>query len=183
MKRIVLLMAVLLLIPVTSWAVPIVDVSFVPLVSEVDAGGTITVNIVADISAPVLGWGLDISFDSGILSLTSISIGSLWKPASGADKDGLAGLAFPTPVSGQDIVLATLTFTVLDMGVSNLVASITAGDKTEGFALTTPGQFAQVNFTGGQVKVTPEPSTIILFMTGLAGLVIYNRQKRKMTVK
>jgi len=172
MKRIIFLAVLSCFIPATSWALP-VTVSFDPQDSIVQVGDTFTVDLMADLPAPVVGWGLDVTFDSAILTqVGSPLIGPAWNPGFAMDGDGLAGLAFPA-VSGSDILLATLTFEATALGTSDLMASITPFDLTEGFPLAfpaPPGSFADVVFETGSVSPVPEPTTMLLVGSGLIGL-------------
>ena len=180
MKKMLFLLSMLFVIPASSWGLP-VTVSFDPLDSIVDIGDILAVDLIADIPDPVLGWGLDVSFDPVILSLDGApTIGSSWTPAFAPDGDGLAGLAFPFPVNGNGITLATLNFEVLALGTSLLQASVTAGDLTEGFPLATGG-FADIVFVDGSVSPVPEPGTILLLASGLAGLGVFGRRKFRNT--
>ncbi len=178
MKKKILIILLFCFIPAISWSLP-VTVSLDPLDSIVKVGDIFTVDLVADIPEPVLGWGLDISFDPDTLSLVGTPIiGPSWISASAPDGDGLAGLAFPFPAAGIDILLATLSFEALALGTSPLVASVTPGDFTEGFPLVfPPGSFAKVAFIDGSVSPVPEPATILLLTSGLAGLGVFGRKK------
>jgi prepilin-type processing-associated H-X9-DG protein len=180
MKKMLFLLSMICIIPANSWGLP-VTVSFDPLDSIVDIGDILAVDLIADIPDPVLGWGLDVSFDPAILSLDGApTIGSSWATAIAPDGDGLAGFAFPLPVSGNGITLATLNFEVLTLGTSPLIASVTPGDLSEGFPLAfpaPPGSFANVNFVDGSVSPVPEPATIMLLASGLAGLGVFGRRK------
>lgn len=148
----------------------IVTVRFDPPSQTVTLGDPFTVDIVADIDMPVVGWGLDFTPATlGIISLTGLpAIGADWLSAFAPDGDGLVGLASPLPpfngsISGIGIVLATLSFSADTIGATDLVASITPGDLTEGFALDPTG-FATVTFQPGVLTVIPEPSTLVLLV-------------------
>ncbi|MFH1108167.1 MAG: cohesin domain-containing protein [Planctomycetota bacterium] len=138
----------------------------------VGLGDVFTIDILADVGDPLVGWGFDLSFDPSILSLVdSPAIGPRWIPASAPDGDGLAGLAFPDSVSGAGVRLASVTFSAVTLGETGLTMSTTAGDLTEGFALDPTG-FAQAVFESAHVFVVPEPATgllcaIVLSIIGL----------------
>lgn len=156
---------------------------FEPPSQTVALGGIFTVDIVADIDMPVVGWGLDLSLlTPGILLPTGPpAIGADWLSALAPDGDGLAGLASPLPptngsVSGTGIVLATLSFSADAIGATDLVASVTPGDLTEGFALDPTG-FATMTFQPGQVTVVPEPATALL-LVGVGCVILIRRRKR-----
>jgi hypothetical protein len=154
--------------------------------ATVEEGDTFSVNMLADIQDPVLGWGLDLRFDPLVLSQVGVPvIGSAWSsppPPPPGDGDGLLGLAFPS-VSGSNILLATLSFEALFEGSSTLEADVTTGDLTEGFPLI-PSGFASTEYVDATVRVTPAsdapaPSIALLFGAGLAGL--FARPKARQT--
>lgn len=153
---------------------PPVVVRFDPANKVVGFGETFTVDIVADVTDAVLGWGLDLTIvNAAVVSLNgSPSVGALWDGAATADGDGLVGLSFPGSVVGNDILLATLSFSAIGVGDTDLLASVSGGDLTEGFALDPTG-FAEITYEAGHVTVTPEPATVILL--GLGGLGILKR--------
>jgi len=140
--------------------------------SPVAVGALFDVEIRADLSDPVLAWGLDLGVDPAVIQVQGTpAIGPDW-PVSVAtqDGDGLAGAVLPpSGLSGTDVLLATLTFEALAQGNSPLLLSITAADLTEGFALD-PFGFDAVDFVNGSVTVVPEPAAGMLLGLGLAGV-------------
>lgn len=155
-----------------------VIVKFDPNSTQVIAGQSVTVDLLADIDEPdgVIGWGLDLEFDQSLLSLQNILIGSQWTPLTSDDNlGGFLPFAFPpAPVSGADTLLATLLFEAISEGTSDLFASATPLDLLEGFALSTPGAFAETEFQQGQVVVSAvsEPGVLLLLSIAFALLAL-----------
>lgn len=86
------------------------------------------------------------------------------------DGDGLAGAVFPAGLTG-DLLLATLTFQAIGAGATEVGASATPGDLTEGFPLDPSGFDADVSFTSARVEV-PEPGLpVILALAALTQLL------------
>jgi len=154
--------------PVSSWAVMI---SLSPSTTDIYVGDAFSVDIIADIGAtePLLGWGLDIGNTSGLLIETAVPvIGSAWLP----------------PVSGSDVLLASLSFQATGAGIADLIPSITLADLTEGFALAPPSiGFADVMFTSLTLNIMerpiliPVPGTGLLMLTVLAGMMLVTKRQ------
>ena len=155
---------------------PPVVVRFDPAVKVVGFGETFTVDIVADITDAVLGWGLDLTIvDTTVVAPDgSPSVGPLWDAAIAPDGDGLVGLTFPDSVVGSDVLLATLSFSAIGVGETDLLASVSPNDLTEGFPLDPTG-FSEIVFQPGHVTVTPEPAA--LFVVTAAGLPLLLRRR------
>ena len=132
-----------------------VTVRFDPSSSVVGVGETVSISIVADMSDPVVGWGLDLAFDDSVVGLVGDpNLGSVWWSAHASDDDGLVGLAFPDSVSGLDVVLASLEVAGLAPGQTSLDLGTTPDDLTEGMPLD-PNGFDTLLVEAGQVTVVP----------------------------
>lgn len=154
-----------------------ITVSFSPQHSTVVVGNTVPVDIVADIpeADAILGWGLDLTVDDPMIASWALnSIGPLFDPiVANPDGDLLGGLVPPPGNVWGNVVLATIDFTGLQIGVSGLTLSDSSpGDPTEGFALDPVG-LATVNYVAGTICVIPEPAALALL--ALAGLLIRRR--------
>ena len=172
------LLSVAILLVSANCAADPLTVYFSPSASDITVGATFTIDLVADISEPVVGWGLDVTFNPMILTLNSIETGMAWFPAPSFDGDNLAGFAFPLAVAGHSTLLATLNFTALAQGRSDLAALYTPDDLAEGFPLDTGG-FADVQFINGSVLVSvPEPSLSLPLGCCLLALLGLSRKKR-----
>ncbi|MCK4660127.1 MAG: hypothetical protein KAV82_11450 [Phycisphaerae bacterium] len=145
-----------------------VIVRFDPPDITADLGDVFNIDIVADISDPVVAWGLDLTIDDeSVISLAGEPvIGPDWTAAYAPDGDGLAGVAFPESVSGNVILLATMTLSADVIGESDLRVSVTPGDFNEGFGLDPEG-FDTVTFELGHVTVIPEPVALCFFVVFL----------------
>jgi hypothetical protein len=146
----------------------------------VAVGDTFEVTLLADLSDPVLGWGLDLDFDAGLLAIVDTpAIGPDWTGFGGGDGDGLAGVFLPGPGGsgrvGDDVVLATLAFEAVAQGVAALILGITPSDLNEGFALDPVGYDPDVTLLDGMVTIIPEPGTLALLGLGLVGLAVGRR--------
>lgn len=145
-----------------------VCVRFAPTNSAVILNHNFSIDVLADINQPVVGWGLDVTLGTpGVISQTANpDIGPAWIPVNAPDGDHLAGIAFPNGVSGTNILLATLHFHADSDGETDLLLGITPGDQTEGFALD-PNGFGTLLFENGHVSV-PEPASLMLCLVGAA---------------
>ena len=152
--------------------------NFNPTDIEVPVGTTFSVELLANIpeTEPIIGWELDLVYDNTQMSWTFLDIeyfGSPWNQVS-SDGDGLGGLVDSGSIFGDAILLATLGFQCDAVGFS------TIGLETgpwEGFLLPTGG-FADWTSTPANITQTPEPATLFLVGTGLAGLVAARRRKK-----
>ncbi len=143
------------------------------------SGGPFTVDLVADVSDDVFGWGVDLAMGTGgIVSLDSIAInGALWT-APGSSDDGLAGIGVPpgNSYSGNGLLLCTLTFSPLAIGDTDLFLSDDyPADQTEGWPLDPSGFDTDVTYNTGHIQITPEPAAFSLLVLG--GLAVLRRRR------
>jgi hypothetical protein len=153
-------------------------VRFDPPTKQVAVNAVFTMNIVADFSAPVAGWGLDMTVALPAIAsqMGAPTLGNTWTAVFTPDGDNLGGLIFPNGAVGNGIVLATIQFKANAIGQTSVNTSVTVGDATEGFALD-PSGFDAVTFQPGTITVVPEPLSGCLFFAGLLALPRRHRQR------
>lgn len=152
--------------------------------TEVSLGESFTVNLFASTDANIpgdafSGWGLDLNFNNSILALDSLLVSPVFM-AINNDSDGLGGFDPFNSFSGANILLATINFTALAIGNSDLLTSATAGDFNEGFFSSTfqPVSYdnaaTSINITGS--NEVPEPSAFLLMLLATIALVALRRK-------
>ncbi|WDE12554.1 PEP-CTERM sorting domain-containing protein [Thalassomonas haliotis] len=149
--------------------------------TDLNLGDAFSVNLLAstdtDINSEVISaWGLDLNFASSILSLDSLLVGPSFMPTN-TDGNGLGGLIpfGQDAVSGSDILLATLNFTAIGLGNTDLFTSSTVTDLNEGFYnsffQTVSHVDASTNISVTGSSEVPEPSTFLLMLLATVALV------------
>ena len=166
-----------------------IELEFNPSDTEVEVCNTFFVDLWADIpeTDATLAWGLDLVYDNTQMSWDSLIIGPDWTPPfPSTTDDGFGGFRpFGTGPIWGNVLLATLDFHCLDVGFSTLDLDVTLGDFTEGFMTDQFDQngiaiFAEWTSTPANITQTPEPATLFLMGTGLAGLAAARRRKKKL---
>jgi len=143
-------------------------------------GQTFSVNLLASISDPILGFGLDFNFDSSLLTLDSAVVAPSWFAAIGTEANDVVGLAFPLPVSGSTVV-ETLNFTALNTGSTTLDLAYDSTNLAEGFPLASGG-FARSNLRDEApiTGIVPEPSAV--FLLGTMAIALLRSFKQRSSV-
>ncbi|MDH5576011.1 MAG: PEP-CTERM sorting domain-containing protein [Nitrospirota bacterium] len=181
--------SVFLLATSTAWAV---SLEFVPAMQTVQLGNPVMVDVViSGLTAggdPSVGtFDLDVTYDPGILTATGVTFGTELGAGVFSFQDfnlfvglvDLAEISFLGILSGQpaSFTLATLSFNTVGTGTSALTFSQSLVGDALGFDL--PHTSGTGSVTVENMPAVPEPGTILLFGTGLAGLAAWRVRKRQ----
>lgn len=153
----------------------------------VDPGDTFGVDVVVEgigtVSpvGPLQSFEFDVDFDSNILSAISVVDGGfLTAPV----------FVFESDIIAPDVNFDEVTFGLSTASGSGVLASITFDAIAAGTSILDlndvilklpfpPGGNIPVSISDGTLTVTPEPTTMLLLGTGLAGLAVWQRRRFK----
>lgn len=164
-------------------------IGFDPVSQSVPVGDTAEVALVisglGDGIAPSVGvFDLNIAFDQALLGFSSavygdqldlFSLGSFQETTPGSGSVNLFENSFDSPSDLDDLqadsfTLATLFFNTLAVGTSPLEITINALGDSMGDPLV-------ADVSNGSISPVPEPATILLLASGMAGLGVFRRKK------
>jgi hypothetical protein len=145
---------------------------------EVGLNDTFSVELYATPDAlvdSIISWGLDLSFDNGVIALNNFTVGSDFMSLIGPDLDGIGGVGALGAVFAPNILLGTFEFTALDYGTTSVDTSYTSEDLFEGF--TTLNFFgSDFNSASTNISVVSAPASIGLFAIAMAGFLGFRRK-------
>ena len=170
-----------------AYAIPMVRLEL--SASDISAGDSFEVNVIADGvtefdpswgADEVLAFGFDVDYTASEFTYNGATVGSSFFDDSLflSDTD-VAGSAFPG-VSGDGILLASLSFISLAEGTFSLGITSDLYDPNEGLITWFYPQLDITNSINGDVASTPvpEPGTIFLVGIGIAGFGLVHRVPR-----
>ena len=177
-----------LAISIPAMALPVADLNLVT--SPNNVGDTFDVEVLANADNSGLGllsFGFDLTFDQGgIFSYTGYTLNSKFFDTS-LGTNNVAGMTFPA-ISDNSVLLTTLSFATLSTGTDTLNVKGFYDGGFYGLYYTLPGIGYDIDksltitvgssSTGGTSPV-PEPATMLLFGTGLAGFVGTKLRRKK----
>lgn len=159
--------------------------------TSVSVGDSFNLSLMGNFPAdePLAGGTIDLGFDGTRLQINTVTIAPYWEflPESGSqtvfgDNSKWTGIAIATfdndPISGNNILLATLNLTALAAGMPKLEV-LGSTELYEGitWSVLVP------TVTAADITVTPAavpvPPAVWLFATGLLGLVGVGRRKAR----
>ena len=157
-----------------------------PSTTTADAGDSIVIDVTGTgFTDRVIGGGFNLSFDASVLTLQSVVIdtvtwefvssGGLIDNASGTLSDVYFNSIKATLPTG-DFSIARLNFTAKANGTSPISLSASGGfpfanDQVE---------LIDVNYLNASVQVgaVPEPASVAMMLSGLAGVMGWQRRRR-----
>jgi hypothetical protein len=156
----------------TTTADVLVDI--LPSELTINVGESVTFDIVADMSLPIMGWELDLSIaDPTVASVAAPPIvAPPWSPVS-SDGDGLGGIVFPTSVMGDDIALATIS--IQGDAIGDTIIDVSTNAPDEGFLIDAFAGGGMDTWTSNatMLHVVPEPAVPTLM--AMVGLLLRRR--------
>ena len=150
---------------------------------DITVDSQFSLDIVAKNFPSTFGGSILINFDSTVVNVSDIAIAAPWSGFTVTPSEELTAILLHAPIFSQwpagDFVFATLTFTAIAIGSSELVLS-----TYDPLPLSTVGNggFTPIDFTVENASVTvsavPIPAAVWLLLSGIIGLFSVAKKKR-----
>lgn len=174
-----------------SWAL---SLSFNPSSSSINVGDSIDIGIVVsglEAGVDLGAFDISINYDSTILGFNTYTLGNGLGDVAAGDADNLssgddgagninlAELSYLWDLSSQpdSFTLATISFSGIGAGTSPLLFSNVTLSDYWGYPLTATTENGSVSIIASSTAPVPEPATMLLMATGLAGMFGISRKK------
>lgn len=187
MKVFKVIFSIILCLVLWSAGVQAATVTFNPVNSTVSPGSNFSMDIVGQDFPVTDGGGVNLFYDPTVVNILNVTINdTVWDfgfNSLGTINNTLGSLTSlyvnawsSTPV---DFIVATIGFQAVGIGTSNLLLSEWSGNPW-----ASGGSSINPTFVNGSVTVqstvVPEPASILLIGTGLAGIIGIARKKSRM---
>lgn len=187
--RLILCLAITLGFAISAQAVPTLSFGISNPTPQV--GDSITVDVIASDVTDLFAFNLDIGFNPAVLGIATVNAGNFLASGGGLTLSGIGLFGFDTSMPGQiqDIndsllgpvagvsgsgILATIGFDILAPGISQIAfLDVNALAGTE-MIDSTGVPITIMNANIGTITV-PEPSTPLLFLSGMLAAVFRQR--------
>ena len=162
---------------------PVASAELVGPTSDIFVGDMFDVAVIAnDVESmnELLAFGFDLNYGMTAFAFNGATMGSLFFDDSFQfPATDVAGSTFPG-LSGNDILLASLSFTALTTGTFDLGIASNSSDLNEGLTTLLGPKIDITQSLDIEVSAAPvpEPSTFLLLGSGLAGLAFYRRKRK-----
>jgi hypothetical protein len=181
-----------LLIPLIGWSTwsQAGSITLTPSQSNLNVGDVFTLTIAGTgFTQGVIGGGLDLTFDPGLVLLGTTTIDPQWNfgtsPGDSTTAPGkISGMTFnlfPSSVTG-DFKIATLTFSALKAGTTNFASMASSlfpfVDDTINVAVIDGIDFGSTQVTIADAAPVPVPAAAWLLLSGLATVGGIRRRRR-----
>jgi len=162
------------------------DISFAISNNTIQTNQAFTIDVLAssvDSLDELIAFGFNTVHDA-TWTLDSVTIGSGFDDNSGLFANtAVAGSAFPSGPSGNNILLATLQFTASTAGHFNFGIASNLTNPNEGlFLLNETDAFDLTHSQSVTVNAVPVPAAVWLFGSALAGFMGMKRRKNGLAV-